>query len=79
MGAKKPTVRTLKTGEKVTHHPDGRLVLHQTNSLAETLSATQEEAQAASEAQRQALLDTIAAKRDSQAAGDPVPSDKTVC
>ena len=78
MGAKKPTVRTLPTGEKCTHHPDGRLVLHQTNRMAEALQATQEEMHDANNAQRQALLDTIQVKRDSQAAGDPVPGDKSV-
>lgn len=79
MGAKKPTTRILPTGERVTHHPDGRLVLNQTNTLADTLHAAQEDLHAANDAQRQALLDTIADKRDRQAAGDAVPTDKSAC
>ena len=74
MGDKKPSIRTLSTGEKVTHYPDGRMVLVPSNRLEEQLPDDISEAEAAlTEAQLKAVED----KRERQLGGDPVPSDKT--
>lgn len=76
MGEKRPSVRTLETGEKVTHYPDGRQVLLPRNSLADTLNDQAEEQKAASIEQREALVEAAAEKREALAHGTPVPSDK---
>ena len=76
MGDKKPTTRTLPTGEKATHHPDGRVVLQPRNSLVATLNAKYEENEAASAALRDALVEAATAKRESLDAGTPVPPEK---
>lgn len=78
MGEKKVTTRTLSTGEKVAHHPDGRQVLQPRNSLGGLLAAQEETQDAASTELREALVQTATDKRGAQLSGDPVPSDKSV-
>ncbi|QAY26637.1 hypothetical protein SEA_SPECKS_210 [Mycobacterium phage Specks] len=78
MGNNRPTTRTLPTGEKVTHHPDGRLVLKPKNSLADALSGQLDAQQEASQALTEALVQTAVTKREAQADGNPVPEDKRV-
>lgn len=78
MGAKQPSVRTLATGEKVTHYPDGREVLVPSNSLGDILGGLAPEQEAASVTKTDALVQAALDKREAQVAGDPVPSDKRV-
>jgi len=77
MGAKKVSIRTLKTGEKVEDHPDGTQYLLPTNSALEALEAQQEDIDAASAAQTAARLAAVEDKRARQRSGRPVPSDKS--
>lgn len=76
MGDSKPTTRTLSSGEKATHFPDGRVVLQPHNSLADVLDANHEDQQAASNALRDTLVDAATTKREALAGGSPVPSEK---
>ncbi len=78
MGEKKPTTRTLPTGEKITHHPDGREVLQPTNTLAGLLNATAEQQEAEGAALQERLVEAATSKREEMGSGDPVPSDKRV-
>lgn len=79
MGDKRPSVRTLETGEKVTHypaddaHPDGKMVLlRDTSVLKERLEAELEEKQRRHEAIKQDHLDRVEVKRaDQRAKGLP--------
>lgn len=73
-----PSVRTLETGEQVTHYPDGREVLVPGNSLADALDNQVEEQEAASEALRQSLIDAATLKREALDSGDSVPPEKRV-
>ena len=76
MGDTRPTTRTLPTGEKVTHHPDGRQVLQLTNTLGALLDEQQNWQEEASAALTDALVQSAIDKREAQSAGDVVPSDK---
>lgn len=78
VGDKQPSVRTLETGEKVIHYPDGRQVLEPHNSLADALDEQSENQEAASEALRQSLIDAATIKREALASGTPVPPDKRI-
>lgn len=80
MGDKRPSVRTLDTGEQVTHHPDGTQVLLPHNGLAEKFSS--DEALSVrhwldAEKTYHRLL-AVEDKRAAQDAGTPVPRDKSV-
>jgi hypothetical protein len=76
MGDKKPSVRTLDSGEKVTHYPDGRQVLIHSTEHADRVHERQQELEDAHTALNEAHLANIEAKRRSLAAGSPVPHDK---
>lgn len=83
MGDKRPSVRTLDSGEKVTHfpaddvHPDGKMVLiRETSPLKERLDAQLEENQRRHEAIKQDHLDRIAVKRADQQ-GKGLPPEKS--
>lgn len=78
MGENGPTTRTLPTGEKVTHWPDGRLVLQRTNSLGSLLGEKAPEQEAASAALTETLVQAAVEKRESLDAGDSVSSDKRI-
>lgn len=76
MGSKRPSTRTLPSGEQVIHHPDGEQYLIPTTSLADMLSHTEPEMRAAADDLTAERLSTIDAKRESLAAGDEVPGEK---
>jgi hypothetical protein len=76
MGEKKPTTRTLPTGERATHYPDGRVVLQPTNSLGDLLGSQVPEQEAANVVLTDTLVQAALDKREAQASGDVVPSDK---
>ena len=78
MGDIQPSVRTLPTGEKVTHYPDGTQVMLPRNSLSDALDANSAEQETASAALRDALVAAATTKREALADGNPVPSDKRV-
>jgi hypothetical protein len=79
MGEKRPSVRTLPSGERVTHHPDGNQVLIPSESAVSNFLDSNEEAlQAANDRLTQDRLAAVAAKRQSLDAGTPVPNDKRV-
>ncbi|ACH62158.1 hypothetical protein MYRNA_189 [Mycobacterium phage Myrna] len=77
MGEKIPSVRTLPTGEKVTHYPSGEQVLQPTNSLADVLGEQEQNLQDASQALVEANLTRVEEKRERQESGTPVPADKS--
>lgn len=78
MGDKQPSVRTLETGEKVTHYPDGTQVLLPANNLADALGAQTQQQETASAELRNVLVDAATTKREALASGNPVPPDKRV-
>lgn len=78
MGDTKPTTRTLDSGEKVTHYPDGRQVLQPTNTLAAALGAQAEDQEAAGAELREQLVEAAIVKNEALGAGNPVPTDKRV-
>lgn len=78
MGDKRPSTRTLPTGEKVTHYPEGKMVLQPTNSLAGLLKDQEQEQEEASDQLRANLLAAAEAKREAYVSGDEVAPDKRV-
>jgi hypothetical protein len=83
MGDKRPSIRTLDSGEKVTHfpaddaHPEGKMVLiRETSPLKDRLDAQLEENQRRHEAIKQDHLDRIAVKRADQQ-GKGLPPEKS--
>lgn len=79
MGAKKPSVRTLPSGEKVTHYPDGTQVLIPgPSTLTSYLDGAEAAMQAANAELAQKRMAMVTEKRDSLDAGNPVPTDKRV-
>ena len=76
MGDKRPSVRTLPSGEQVVHHPGGDQYLIPTTSLADLLAHTEPEQRSAQEELTTKRMSTIDAKRESLAAGDEVPGEK---
>ena len=78
MGAKKPSVRKLPTGEKVTHYPDGRQVMVYQDSLGGALARQEATQTAESAALTEQRLVAVEDKRAAQQAGTPVPADKSV-
>ena len=71
-----PVEETLPTGEKVWSYPDGRKVLHASLSLAGILDAQAEADRAAAEELTDKLVQAALDKREAQAAGDSLSSDK---
>lgn len=76
MTDKKPRRRTLKSGDQVYTGEDGFRYLVTTNTLAETLAATDNAMREEDAAKTAARLDAVRAKRESLASGDAVPDDK---
>jgi len=76
VGDKRPSVRTLPSGERVVHHPGGDQYLIPTTSLADLLAYTEPEQRAAEDALTAERMSTIDAKRESLATGDVVPNEK---
>lgn len=78
MGETRPTTRTLPTGEKVTHYPDGRQVLQPpvVSSFLSKMDGEQESNREKLEELQQKSLEAVQAKIVSLEEGDPVPSDK---
>jgi hypothetical protein len=76
MGAKKPSIRKLPSGEKVVHRPDETITLVPENKVLGFLIATQDEFQAEAVQIQERLLEAIESKQESLDAGDPVPHDK---
>lgn len=76
MGSKKPSIRTLDSGEKVVHTPDNRLTLVPENRLVTYLANNAEQIAAGEDAQRGKLLQAIEDKKAALEAGDTVPNDK---
>lgn len=78
MGKKRPSTRTLPSGERVVHDPDGSQTLIPSKGLRGTVESTEGVMREADEAKTAARLDAVRAKRESLASGDAVPSDKRV-
>lgn len=78
MGERRVSTKTLPSGERVTDYPDGRQVLHPTNSLGAILASQVDEQEAASAVLTDALVQSALDKREAQASGDVVPSDKRI-
>jgi len=76
MGTKRPSIRTLPSGEQVEHRPDGDQYLIPTTSLAAVLAHNEADMRDAADALTEQRLSTIEAKRESLAAGDEVPGEK---
>jgi hypothetical protein len=76
VGKKRPSVRSLPSGEKVVHNPDGSQFLVPENKVTRFLEATHEATQEKVAALDTAMMEAIQAKRDSLDAGDAVPHDK---
>ncbi len=76
MGEKRPSVRTLPSGEKVLHSPDGTQRLIPESKVGNFLSAIQAETEQAAAELDTSLLDAVKAKQESLDAGDAVPYDK---
>lgn len=76
MGEKQVSVRTLKSGEKVTHYPGGKQVLVPTNNEAARMAETWDDALEASKAKDEQRLAAVEEKRAKLASGNPVPEEK---
>jgi hypothetical protein len=76
MGDKQPSVRTLASGEKVRHHPDGTQVLIHDDTRRSRVHDRQQELEDAHAALNEVHLAAVDAKRVRQAAGRPIPHDK---
>lgn len=84
MGSKRPSTRTLPSGEQVTHyppdeeHPEGRMNLIRTGSpLREKLDARLESNQERLAELEQANADAVQAKKDIQD-GKGMPPEKSI-
>jgi len=76
MGSKRPSKRTLPSGEKVMHYPDGTIRLIPEGKVARFLATIQPETDQAAAALDTRIAEAIQAKIDSLDAGDSVPHDK---
>lgn len=76
MGDKRPSVRTLPTGEKVVHLPGGEVYLVPSDRVAGALEGQSAETERGVGDAAARLSETIEAKRVSLSAGDQVPGDK---
>lgn len=79
MGAKKPSVRTLPSGEQVTHYPDGtQELIPGPSAVGSYLDDAEEAMQAANDQLAEKRLEAVSDKQASLDAGNPVPTDKRV-
>jgi hypothetical protein len=76
MGSKRPSIRTLDSGEKAIHTPDDRLTLVPENRLVTYLANNADAIAEGENAQRAKLLKAIEDKKAALDAGDAVPNDK---
>lgn len=76
MGDKRPSIRTLPSGEKVMHNPDGTQRLIPENKVGKFLAAIQVETDQAAAELDTVMMDAVQAKRDALDTGDVVPHDK---
>lgn len=76
MGEKKVSVRTLPSGERVNHHPDGRQVLIHNDEHRTRVHDRQQELEDAHATINEAHLANVEAKRASLAAEPSVAHDK---
>jgi hypothetical protein len=80
VGDKKPTIRTLKTGEKAIHRPDGTMLLMPTNNVSDRLHSQQEDLSRAHDELTEKMRKNICAKQEAMRGGKrPVPHDKRSC
>ena len=79
MGSKRPSIRTLPSGERVMHYPDGHQELIRDSSpISDMLGCREEELHIASQELAAQRLEAVDRKRESLDAGNPVPHDKRV-
>lgn len=76
MGKKRPSIRTLPTGEKVVHSPDDTLRLVPQNRMLNMLVSAAEQTAAAEDQTAARLLAAVDDKRAALDAGDAVPNEK---
>lgn len=77
MGNKRPSVRTLPTGERVVHYPDGHQKLIQDHSpVRDMLDYRSNELDAADAALTEQRIAAVTEKQEALDAGSPVPADK---
>lgn len=76
MGDKRPSIRTLPSGEKVLHNPDGTQRLVPESKIGKYLAAIQVETDQAAAELDTVMMEAVQAKRDSLDTGDVVPHDK---
>lgn len=76
MGKKRHSIRTLPSGEKISHSPDDRSTLLPENRLLTYLSNNSEAFSDAEAARRDKLLKAIDDKKAALDSGDAVPNDK---
>lgn len=76
MGEKRPSVRTLPSGERVMHNPDGSQRLMPESKVGRLLAAIQAETDAAAAELDTTMMEAVQAKREALEAGDAVPHDK---
>lgn len=76
MGDKRPSVRTLPSGEKVMHYPDGTQRMIPENKVERLLATIRPETDQQAAELDTAMMDAIQAKRDALDTGDAVPHDK---
>lgn len=77
MGEKQPSIRTLDTGEKVTHYPSGEQVMVPGNALADQFETDVDLRRWLDAEKTYGRLQAVEEKRAAQQAGDAVPSDKS--
>lgn len=79
MGDKQVSVRTLPSGEQVYHHPDGTQVMLPHNTVSDLYETDEHlDTRLWLDAEKtQHRLTAVEEKRAAQAAGRPVPHDKS--
>jgi hypothetical protein len=76
MGKKRTSTRTLPSGERVRHHPDGTQTLVSESKADRFLKAVSDNTEKRMAELDAALLGAISEKRAELEAGDAVPDDK---
>lgn len=76
MGKKRPTMRTLPSGEQVVHKPDDSVHLVPQNKVANFLIASRQDTQEKVAALDIKMMQAVQDKIDAMDAGDAVPHDK---
>lgn len=76
MGQKRPSIRTLPSGEKVMHYPDGTQRLIPEDKVRSFLDTIREDVDRRSDEIDHRLMEAVRAKKESLDSGDSVPDDK---